>query len=94
MMKFLRDAKEGIGPIPLEANTPIVIVGDMNLVGFNEQLETLLTGDIFDEVTHGLDFNPDWDGNALLDSQPYIPGLPLFSTNKGPFCINSEYFCL
>lgn len=80
MMKFLRDAKEGIGPIPLEANTPIVIVGDMNLVGFNEQLETLLTGDIFDEVTHGLDFNPDWDGNALLDSQPYIPGLPLSYT--------------
>ncbi|MFK8009286.1 MAG: endonuclease/exonuclease/phosphatase family protein [Saprospiraceae bacterium] len=80
MMEFLREAKAGNEPIPLEANTPIVIVGDMNLVGFNRQLETLLTGDILDEVAHGSDFNPDWDGNNLLDSRPYVPGLPLSYT--------------
>lgn len=80
MMAFLREAKAGNGPIPLEENTPIVIVGDMNLVGFNRQLETMLTGDIFDEFAFGSDFNPDWDGNNLLDSKPYVPGLPLSYT--------------
>jgi exonuclease III len=80
LMKFLREAKEGNGPIPLEVNAPIVIVGDMNLVGDSRQLETLLTGDIFDESAYGSDFNPDWDGNNLLDSKPYVPGLPLSYT--------------
>lgn len=85
LMNFLREAKAGNGPIPLEANAPIVIVGDMNLVGFKRQLETLLTGDIFDEFAFGPDFNPDWDGNNLLDCKPYVPGLPLSYTwyNEG-----------
>lgn len=80
MMEFLREAKAGNGPIPLEANSPIIILGDMNLVGFKEQLETMLTGNIFDESSYGPDFTPDWDGNNLLDSQPYVPGLPLSYT--------------
>ncbi len=80
MMEFLREAKEGNGPIPLEANAPIVILGDMNLVGDRRQLETLLTGDIDDESSYGPDFTPDWDGNDLLDSHPYITGLPFSYT--------------
>jgi endonuclease/exonuclease/phosphatase family metal-dependent hydrolase len=80
MMEFLREAKAGNGPIPLEANSPIVILGDMNLVGFKEQLETMLTGNIFDESSYGPDFTPDWDGNNLLDSKPYVPGLPMSYT--------------
>jgi len=85
MMQFLREAKNGNGPIPLEADAPIVIVGDMNLVGDNRQLETILSGDIYDESTYGPDFSPDWDGNNLLDSHPYITGAPFSYTwyNEG-----------
>lgn len=85
MMEFLREAKDGNGPIPLEADAPIVIIGDMNLVGDHRQLETLLTGDIVDESSYGPDFTPDWDGNDLLDSHPYSTGVPFSYTwyNEG-----------
>lgn len=76
MMAFIREAKAGNGPIPIEANTPIVVLGDMNLVGDRRQLETLLSGDIDNESSYGPDFNPDWDGNNLLDSHPYTTGVP------------------
>jgi len=80
MMEFIREAKAGHGPIPIEANTPIVILGDMNLVGDRRQLETLLSGDIYDESSFGPDFTPDWDGNSLVDSHPYTTGVPFSYT--------------
>ncbi|MCB0851768.1 MAG: T9SS type A sorting domain-containing protein, partial [Bacteroidetes bacterium] len=81
MMGFLRDARNGlIGGLTLENETPIVIVGDMNLVGFKTQKETMLTGDILDESAYGPDFTPDWDGSALEDSKPYTTGLPMTFT--------------
>lgn len=85
MMEFIREAKAGNGPIPIAANTPIVILGDMNLVGDRRQLETLLSGDIDDESSYGSDFKPDWDGNDLLDSHPYTTGVPFSYTwyNQG-----------
>jgi len=85
MMAFLREAKNGNGPIPLEVDAPIVILGDMNFVGDHQQLKTLLTGDIDDESNYGSDFTPDWDGNNLLDSHPYITGAPFSFTwyNEG-----------
>lgn len=85
IMEFLREAKKGIGPIPIEAESPIVILGDMNLVGDRRQLETLLSGDIYDEPTYGPDFSPDWDGSNLLDSHPYITNAPFSYTwfNEG-----------
>ncbi len=85
MMEFLREAKAGNGPIPLEANAPIVILGDMNFVGDHRQVETLLTGNISDESTYGPDFNPDWDGSDLLDSHPYATDVPFSYTwyNEG-----------
>lgn len=76
MMEFVREAKSGNGPIPLTVNAPIVIVGDMNLVGDFRQLETLLSGDIGNEAAYGPDFRPDWDGSDFLDSHPYTTGLP------------------
>ena len=85
MMEFIREAKVGNGPIQLETNSPIVILGDMNLVGDRRQLETMLSGDIYDESSYGPDFNPDWDGNGLLDSHPYTTGVPFSYTwyNEG-----------
>jgi exonuclease III len=60
---FLRD-----GSIPF--GTPIIMSGDMNLVGNAQQVTTLLTGDIIDEETFGADHFPDWDGTPLVDLFP------------------------
>lgn len=65
LVKFLRDARTAGGVITLPADTPIVIAGDMNLVGWAQQLDTIVTGDIVDNATFGVDSAPDWDGTAL-----------------------------
>lgn len=70
IMAFLRDALQPGGVIDLEENTPVILAGDFNLVGERRQLETLLTGDIFDNATWGSDFSPDWDGTNLSDAIP------------------------
>ncbi len=75
MMGFLRDSQNG-QEFDIQANTPIIIMGDMNLVGFAQQQVTLLTGDIDNEQQYGADFNPDWDGTDLEDAMPANPGLP------------------
>jgi len=67
---FLRDAYSPGGQIDLAQNTPVVILGDMNLVGENQQLTTLLSGDIQNEDIYGEDFAPDWDGSSLTDLYP------------------------
>lgn len=74
-MGFIRDSKSG-GGFDIEENTPIVVMGDMNMVGFAQQQTTLLTGDIVNEGNSGPDFNPDWDETAFEDSKPANPGLP------------------
>ena len=68
--------------------TPITIVGDMNLVGFKDQLESLLTGDINDNRFYGPDFSPDLDGSDLEDANPYTIELPTNITWYDP---NSGY---
>lgn len=76
IMSFVRNAQNGIGPLQLEENTPIIIAGDMNLVGYRQQLITFLTGDIDNENFYGPDFIPDWDNTDLDDSRPYTTGMP------------------
>ncbi|MDB9881576.1 endonuclease/exonuclease/phosphatase family protein [Bacteroidia bacterium] len=80
IMKFIRDAKDGKGPIPIEEGSPIMIVGDMNFVGDAAQLKTLLTGDIANETSYGPDFSPDRNGSNLLDSKLPTTGLPFSYT--------------
>ncbi len=84
IMQFVREAKLGNGPIPIQENAPIVIVGDMNFVGDGNQLQTLLTGNIADEASFGTDFTPDWDGSNLQDSEPYSTGVPFSYTWYSP----------
>jgi endonuclease/exonuclease/phosphatase family metal-dependent hydrolase len=62
---FIRDAKTPGGAINLPDGTPILIGGDLNLVGYAQQLTTLLEGDIQDNHRFGADFSPDWDGSGL-----------------------------
>ena len=67
-MAFVRDAISGDNPDALlPANTPIVYGGDLNMVGLNDPIYTLLTGDISDEDSNGQDFNPDWDGSDFKE---------------------------
>ncbi|MFC2083963.1 endonuclease/exonuclease/phosphatase family protein [Bacteroidota bacterium] len=80
MMAFVRDLKNGTGQFVIEQNTPIIIVGDMNLVGYYQQQKTLLTGDIYDNENYGRDFDPDWDSTALEDTKPFSTDLPLTFT--------------
>lgn len=55
----------------LEPGTPVVVAGDMNLVGDSRQLDTLLRGAIVDTATHGRATPPDGDGTPLADALPY-----------------------
>ncbi len=80
IMAFIRDAKLGDGPMQLNYNSPIIIVGDMNLVGDNHQLETFITGNILDNASYGQDYEPDWNGENLIDSKPMTTGLPMVFT--------------
>ncbi|MEQ9308166.1 MAG: endonuclease/exonuclease/phosphatase family protein [Balneolaceae bacterium] len=74
-MAFIRDSKSG-SEFDIKENTPIIIMGDMNLVGFSQQYTTMVTGDIVNEDSFGADFNPDWDETPLEDLKPTNPGLP------------------
>ena len=67
-MAFLRDAIAGEGSGPaLSTNAPIVYGGDLNMVGLDNPIYTLVTGDISDETNNGPDFAPDWDGSSLTE---------------------------
>lgn len=64
---FILDAKAAGGDITLPANTPFVYGGDLNLVGFSQQLTTLKTGDIQDTVSYGQGGPLDWDASDLTE---------------------------
>tara|TARA_B100000963_G_scaffold242435_2_gene212232 strand:- start:12340 stop:14100 length:1761 start_codon:yes stop_codon:yes gene_type:complete len=66
-MGFLRDAIAGEGEVSIPWNTPVVYGGDLNMVGLEAPIYTLLTGDISNETAHGPDFSPDWDGTELTE---------------------------
>lgn len=85
MMAFIRDSKSGDGDLQLQNETPIVIVGDMNIVGDRENYETMLTGDIGFNSSFGPDFTPDWDGSNFEDVEPTTTFTPLTFTWSNPF---------
>ncbi len=76
LMSFVREMKESPGPITVQTDSPFIILGDLNLVGFDEQYKTLITGDIQDEFNYGADFEPDWDGSDMIDLKPRTIGYP------------------
>jgi endonuclease/exonuclease/phosphatase family metal-dependent hydrolase len=67
LMGFLLDATSPGERVDLRPETPFLILGDMNLVGYAQQVDSLLTGDIVNEERYGPDFDPDWDGTPLTD---------------------------
>lgn len=86
IIAFLRDAVNSGGELTIQPNIPIVIMGDMNLVGDSRQYETLITGDIRYNGNYGDDFAPDWDGGNLDDAKPYVTNTNMtYTTNPGSF---------
>ena len=69
----LRDVRAS-GALPPE--TPVVVAGDMNLVGDRRQVQTLLTGAIVDVDRFGPGAPLDVDGTALADAAPPTTGRP------------------
>ncbi|MEQ8209220.1 MAG: hypothetical protein RH917_05260 [Lacipirellulaceae bacterium] len=70
IVNWIRDARTPGGAVDLEPGTPFAVVGDLNLVGGTQPLDTLLDGNIINEFTYGADFPPDWDGSTLTDARP------------------------
>jgi hypothetical protein len=64
-VQFVQDAKSPGGVVTVPAGTPMVYAGDLNTVGWAQQLTTLIAGDIQDNVTYGPDGAMDWDGSGL-----------------------------
>ncbi len=80
IMSFIRESKLGNTDIPLAADVPIIIAGDLNFVGLNNQRKTMLEGDIANELLFGADFAPDWDGSGMQYVRFMVTGLPLSYT--------------
>ncbi|MBU0641032.1 MAG: endonuclease/exonuclease/phosphatase family protein [Planctomycetes bacterium] len=71
LVAWLRDARTPGGALDLPPATPAIILGDFNIVGGWQPVQTLLTGDICDEQVYGPDALPDWDGSSLTDAHPF-----------------------
>jgi hypothetical protein len=84
MMAFIRDAKTAGGVLDIAPNTPIILIGDFNLVGASQQLRTLLTGEIINTAQFGAGFAPDWDGSDFADLTPRHVASPMFFTWSNP----------
>jgi len=84
VIAFLRDAKSFDGRLTLAKGTPMMMVGDLNLVGDRRQYETLITGDIADNARYGPDTAPDWAGGEWTDVVSRHPVSPLTFTWRNP----------
>lgn len=73
---WIRKARDAGSPMALATGTPIVILGDMNVLpnASLQPFETLITGNIVDEANFGPDFDIDWDGTDLADAKPSLNG--------------------
>lgn len=101
IMAFIKDAKTSGGEIDLETNSPIVITGDMNLVGPSFQRDILTHGIFPDNSTYGENFHPDWDETSFADAKPFTTNLPAvftwynenesFSPGRLDYIIYSDY---
>jgi endonuclease/exonuclease/phosphatase family metal-dependent hydrolase len=75
LVNWMRDARNMGGSVNLPSDTPMAVVGDLNMVGSLSPLNTLLTGNIVNETNFGADSPPDWDGTPLTDARPLHNGV-------------------
>lgn len=67
---LLLDIKIANSSISLPDSSPIIFLGDMNFVGYAQQYETVITGDIQNTQTFGPGGALDWDDTDLADARP------------------------
>ncbi len=77
---FMLDAKTEGGEISLPEQTPFVYAGDLNLVGYSQQLTTLLTGDIRFTNIYGDGAPIDWDDTDVTSDNSVHNNKPLAYT--------------
>ena len=72
IVSWMRDVRDSARKDAIVKGTPIVILGDMNVVpdASIQPFNTLLSGDIVDEEAFGADFRIDWDGTDMADARP------------------------
>ena len=70
---WMGDARFAGRYIDLPWGTPMILTGDMNLVGGPQPEITLITGDIIEETDYCQDVKGDWDNTDLLDVAPIDP---------------------
>jgi endonuclease/exonuclease/phosphatase family metal-dependent hydrolase len=70
---WMGDARFSGRHINLPFGTPMILTGDMNLVGGPQPEITLITGDIDQETDYCPDVKGDWDNSNLLDLVPSDP---------------------
>lgn len=64
---FMLDAQSSGGSVNIPQDTPFVYAGDLNLVGYAQQLTTLINGDIQNTGTYGQGALYDWDASEVTD---------------------------
>ncbi len=79
-VNFIIDAKSEGGIIDLEENTPFVLCGDLNLVGYSQQLTTLKSGEIVNTQLFGQGGGMNWSNNNLKDQVCWNTEQPLSYT--------------
>ncbi|MDP7009734.1 MAG: hypothetical protein QGI78_09210 [Phycisphaerales bacterium] len=73
IVTWMGDAKYQGRYIDLPWGTPMLVVGDMNLVGGPQPETTLLTGDVIEEEVYCQDSKSDWDHSDMFDVAPVDP---------------------
>ncbi len=85
ILQFIRRSKNNQSDYFLEEGTPYIFCGDMNLVGFGSQLQSMIDGNIKDNSFFGPDVDLDWDGNGMMDLRPLTTGFTSAFTWYNPF---------
>jgi len=73
-IEHLSSIREDAWLFSVAADTPIVTVGDLNIVGSGQPLTTLLTGEFIEDFP-GIPIDPalppDWDGTSFTNANPF-----------------------
>lgn len=66
LVNWMRDARTPGGTITIPEGTPMITLGDFNIVDGQQPLTTLQDGNIINNLQYGDDSPPDWDGSNNL----------------------------
>lgn len=84
LIAFLRELYKGKKKMKIKPGTPFFLAGDLNLVGKEQQLLTLLHGDIANQKKFGKNFQPDNGKAPLTDLVSEVIGRRMAYTWRDP----------